>query len=120
MTADDSIGAEGSERPDPVETDAAALSASQSLDEDNLGEDPLEKGIEPPEQWAAADGFGTTASEQRAGETLDQRLAQEQPDVGEARTPPTDTEAESAQGRGQNADTAGGSVADAIREPRGD
>lgn len=116
MAPDHTLGNEDDEQ---VESDAAALSASQSLDEDNLREDPLEKGVEPPEEWAAADRFGTTANEQRTGESIDQRIAQEEPDVGDNERPsrPTDSSPEPAQRRGQNADTAGGSVADALREP---
>jgi hypothetical protein len=67
--------------PDSVERDGAALSAAESLDEDELATDPLEAGVEPPEHWAAADEFGTTPNEQRSGETLDQRLPQEEPDI---------------------------------------
>jgi hypothetical protein len=44
-------------------------------------DDVLDEGIVPPQKWSAGQGFGTTAAEQREGETLDQRLAQEEPDV---------------------------------------
>src|SRR3954467_532442 len=53
------------------------LTTSEQLDEDELGVDPLEGGVEPPEDWSGADRFGTTPREQRAGETLDERLAGE-------------------------------------------
>jgi hypothetical protein len=66
--------------PDDTETDPAALSSAEDLDEDRLGEDPLEAGREPPENWAAADGYGTTPFEQSQGEDLGDRLAQEEPD----------------------------------------
>src|SRR4051812_14565096 len=56
------------------------LTTSEQLDEDELGVDPLEGGVEPPEDWSGADRFGTTPREQRAGETLDERLAEEEPD----------------------------------------
>ncbi|MBK1786486.1 hypothetical protein [Prauserella cavernicola] len=135
--------------PDPVETDPAALSSAEDLDEDSLRVDPLEEGVEPPEHWSAADRFGTTPFEQRQGESLDQRLSEERPDVGErdvperpvAATPATELDdsidhvTEDAEPvapedspreprgpairRGQNADQAGGSVADAIRTPIG-
>lgn len=59
--------------------DPATMQSSEDLDEDRIGADPLEEGMEPPEGWAAADRHGTTANEQRSGESLDQRLAQEQP-----------------------------------------
>ncbi|MDT8915557.1 hypothetical protein [Amycolatopsis sp. PS_44_ISF1] len=57
------------------------MSPSESLDEDDLGIDPVEAGIDPPEHWSAADHYGTTAAEVREGETHEQRLAEEQPDV---------------------------------------
>ncbi|GAA4007601.1 hypothetical protein GCM10022247_32150 [Allokutzneria multivorans] len=54
---------------------------SESLDEDRIGVDPLEEGVEPPEHWSGVDQHGTTPNEQREGETLDERLAEERPDV---------------------------------------
>jgi hypothetical protein len=69
--------------PDQVETDPAALSASEDLDEDELDVDPLEGGVEPAEHWAGVDRWGTTPLEQEEGESLDDRLAQERPDVQE-------------------------------------
>ncbi len=46
-------------------------------------EDPLDEGYSPPENWSAGERFGNTPYEELVGETLDQRLAQEEPDVGE-------------------------------------
>lgn len=54
---------------------------SEELDEDRIGVDPLEEGVEPPEHWSGVDQYGTTPNEQREGETLDERLAEESPDV---------------------------------------
>jgi Family of unknown function (DUF5709) len=65
---DDSF--EGSDQLDPSET----------LSGDNT-EDPLEVGYSPPDYEPKATRFGTTADEEREGETLDQRLAEEEPDV---------------------------------------
>jgi hypothetical protein len=78
--------------PDAVETDPAALSSAEDLDEDRLRADPLEAGIEPPERWAGADRFGTTTREQREGQDLDARLAEEQPEaaIGEPDSGPGD------------------------------
>jgi len=42
--------------------------------------DPLDRGVAPPERWSAAMKFGSTADEQEAGESLDQLLAEEEPD----------------------------------------
>lgn len=67
--------------PDAVETDPAALSSAEDLDEDRLRLDPLEEGMDPPEQWAGVDKYGMTPREQREPRPLDERLAEEQPDV---------------------------------------
>ncbi|HKS43543.1 MAG TPA: hypothetical protein VJT49_00240 [Amycolatopsis sp.] len=73
--------AHGHPIPDVVETDPAALSSSEDLDEDRLRVDPLEEGVEPPERYAHSDRFGTTPGEEHEGESLGDRLRQEQPDV---------------------------------------
>jgi hypothetical protein len=52
---------------------------SDSLDGDP-GDDPLDRGVVPPERWSAAMRYGTTAAEQEEGESLDERLAEEEPD----------------------------------------
>jgi hypothetical protein len=45
------------------------------------GDDPLDRGVIPPERWSAAMRFGSTAAEQESGESLDQLLAEEEPDI---------------------------------------
>lgn len=45
------------------------------------GEDPLDAGVIPPQKWSAGMRFGTTAREQQEGESLDQMLAEEEPDI---------------------------------------
>lgn len=96
---------------------------AEGLDEDTLALDPLEEGIEPPERWAEADKFGVTAAEQRRGETLDQRLAQEEPDPADELHAVGDDQPEEARARayaedlGTSADISGGSVAESLREP---
>src|SRR3954447_2798499 len=42
--------------------------------------DPLDEGYSPPEKPRAVESFGTTFEEAREGESLDQRIAQEEPD----------------------------------------
>lgn len=54
---------------------------SESLTGDNT-EDPLDAGYSPPDREPRGTRYGTTAEEQRAGESLDQRLSEEEPDVG--------------------------------------
>ncbi len=43
-------------------------------------DDILDEGYSPPERPRAVEGFGTTAAEVAQGETLDMRVAQEEPD----------------------------------------
>lgn len=123
--------------PDSVETDPAALNSAEDLDEDRLNEDPLEAGMDPPEHWSAADRRGMTPWEQAHQPPLDERLAQEEPEVAVAagpaapgdvnasverpvpdatdETPPVGTNYH--EDLGTSADIAGGSVADEIRTP---
>lgn len=66
-----------------VQEQSEQLSQGQPYDtlEDRGVEDILDEGFSPPEKWSPAQKFGNTAEEMREGETLDQRLAQEEPDV---------------------------------------
>lgn len=41
-------------------------------------EDELDRGYSPPEHWSAAQGYGNTPYEEATGESLDQRLSQEE------------------------------------------
>lgn len=60
--------------------DAAPLDLQDAVDERTY-DDILDEGFSPPEKPLGVTRHGTTAAEQRDGETLDQRLAQEVPDV---------------------------------------
>ncbi|NUR08597.1 MAG: hypothetical protein HOQ22_13910 [Nocardioidaceae bacterium] len=51
-----------------------------SLVDDRGLTDPLEEGYSPPEKWSPAEGFGNTPLEEEQGESLDQRIAQEEPE----------------------------------------
>ncbi len=42
--------------------------------------EPLDEGYSPPEKWSVAEGYGNTPLEEELGESLDQRLAQEEPE----------------------------------------
>jgi hypothetical protein len=44
------------------------------------GNDPLDRGVVPPERWSAGVRYGVTEKEQSEGESLDQLLAEEEPD----------------------------------------
>ncbi|MEU3605397.1 DUF5709 domain-containing protein [Streptomyces sp. NPDC035033] len=61
--------------------DAAALDLQNTLDENDY-DDVLDQGYSPPERPLGVEKAGTTAGEQREGETLDERLREEVPDVG--------------------------------------
>jgi hypothetical protein len=56
------------------------LQPSDTLDDRGV-EDVLDEGIVPNQKWSPGQGFGNTAAEQRQGETLDQRILQEEPEV---------------------------------------
>lgn len=42
--------------------------------------DEMDRGWNPPEKWSAGQGYGNTPYEEAVGETLEQRVAQEEPD----------------------------------------
>ena len=73
----------------PNEPDDTGLEQSENLDqrqpEDTLVDrgvdDVLDEGYSPPENWGPGEGFGSTASETEQGESLDQRVSQEEPDA---------------------------------------
>ncbi|MGH3507287.1 MAG: DUF5709 domain-containing protein [Nocardioidaceae bacterium] len=44
-------------------------------------DDVLDEGYSPPEKWSAAERYGNTAEEEHSGESLEQRLAQEEPEA---------------------------------------
>jgi hypothetical protein len=70
--------------------DGVELGAYSIDDEDQPGaesfllgrgvDDPLDEGYSPPEKPRGVDKFGTTATEEREGESLEERLRQEEPD----------------------------------------
>ncbi|MFT3832612.1 MAG: DUF5709 domain-containing protein [Micropruina sp.] len=59
------------------------LQADDSLIDRGVA-DVLDEGYVSPEKWSPAQSYGNTAAEMRHGETLDQRIAQEEPDVSPA------------------------------------
>lgn len=69
--------------PDQVETDPAALNSAEDLDEDRLQVDPLEEGVEPPEQWSRLEDHSRTPREEYEDRPLEARIREEQPDVFE-------------------------------------
>jgi hypothetical protein len=59
--------------------DSDQLQPGDTLDDRGV-EDILDEGIVTRERWSPGQGFGNTAAEERQGESLDQRIAQEEPD----------------------------------------
>ncbi len=55
------------------------LQPGDTLDERGV-DDILDEGYSPPERWSVLERFGNTAEEEREGESLDQKLAEEEPD----------------------------------------
>lgn len=77
-----------------TEYDEVVPEESEQLDQLQAGEtlldrgvsDVLDEGYVTPERWSPAMGFGNTPAELQRGETLEQRIAQEFPEV-----PPDDS-----------------------------
>ena len=92
---DDDLAEEASIQEDAddgyVVEDDGVLETSDSLDDD-LAE-PLDTGVAAADHWAGANRFGTTAAEEARGESLDMRLAEEEPDI-DPYAEPTDDEDE--------------------------
>lgn len=76
-----STGDDATAATEGINPDVAYNAGFEDLDEDRLATDPLEEGMDPPEGWSTATGGpATTPREQREGESLDDKLAQEVPD----------------------------------------
>jgi hypothetical protein len=63
-----------------IQDDSGLLDVEDTLDNDGV-ENLLDRGWSPPERPWAVEHHGVTAAERHEGETLDQRLAEEQPDL---------------------------------------
>ena len=64
---------------DPAPDEEGQLSAEDTLSDRGL-EDSLDEGYSPPEKPRGLNAFGVTQAEAEQGESLDQRLRQEEPD----------------------------------------
>lgn len=67
---------------DGLVEDDGVLEPADTLESDDLREDVLDTGIDAGEGYRGATRFGTTSAEERRGESLDQLLAEEEPEVG--------------------------------------
>ncbi|WUH94837.1 DUF5709 domain-containing protein [Streptomyces sp. NBC_00433] len=63
-----------------IQEDTGPLEPEDTLDDRGIAE-VLDEGYSPPERPLGVDDVGTTAAEQQAGESLDERLPRERPDV---------------------------------------
>ncbi|MDR3069520.1 MAG: DUF5709 domain-containing protein [Propionibacteriaceae bacterium] len=72
--------------------------------------DVLDEGYTAPDRWSSAERYGSTAAERFRGETLDQRLAEEEPDITDLADWEDDGENEEVGGRraGRLVDSLGG------------
>ncbi len=73
----------GLDQVDDLSTGAendGVLDESDTLEDGPTG-DPLDTGIIPADKWSAGEGYGTTEAEEAAGESLDQLLSEEEPDI---------------------------------------
>jgi hypothetical protein len=75
MSENDNVSETVGVPPDDVADDILERATGESED------DVLDEGYSPPERPMGIDKFGTTLEEERRGETLDQRLAQEEPET---------------------------------------
>ncbi|MFD8387283.1 DUF5709 domain-containing protein [Streptomyces sp. NPDC059679] len=79
MMGDEVYQPDGSE----VQDDVGLLDASDTLDY-RAGAEALDEGYSPPEKPWGVEHSGVTAWEQQRGESLDERLSEELPDIGVA------------------------------------
>ncbi|WP_282087104.1 DUF5709 domain-containing protein [Streptomyces tendae] len=94
--------------------DAAPLDLQDAVDERTY-DDTLDEGYSPPEKPLGVTKHGTTAAEQHDGETLDERLAEEEPDVS---VPDGDGVGDAPDGEGEPVDPeAGGDRAGRLVAP---
>jgi uncharacterized protein DUF5709 len=79
--------------------DEGVLDASDTLDDDRVG-DPLDTSVAAADRWSGANRFGTTPAEQRAGESLERKLAEEEPDIDPYAERPADADEDELTPRG--------------------
>ena len=89
-----------------AEEDTGLLDSSDTLEDDPAGE-PLDVGYEPADRWSGANRFGTTPAEEAQGESLDERLSEEEPDFG-ANDDDADTDEDELTRRGYDEDPRSG------------
>ena len=103
MSQDDRTGGEDWN----VVEDDGVLDASDTLDDDRVT-DPLDTGVVAADRWSGANRFGTTPAEERAGESLDQLLAEEEPEVDPYAEPSGDEDEDELTRRGYESEPRAG------------
>jgi hypothetical protein len=63
------------------------LNPSESTDSDEVRNDDGDIVVDPPDDWSEADKFGMTEREEREGESLEYKLAAEEPELPPAANP---------------------------------
>jgi len=66
------------------------LNPSESTDSDEVRNDDGDIVVDPPDDWTEADKFGMTAREAEEGESLDDKVAAEEPDTLSGEAPDLD------------------------------
>jgi hypothetical protein len=72
------------------DVDPQTLDPSESTDSDEVRNDDGDTVVDPPDDWSEADKFGMTAREEEEGESLEYKLAAEEPDVPPDAEPATE------------------------------
>jgi hypothetical protein len=85
---------EGLDESEELPEDDGVLDPDDTLETDDLSADPLDTGISPLERHPASERYGVTLAESRTGESLDARLAEEEPDFGAPESPDSRPELE--------------------------
>jgi len=75
-----------------VDDEDQPQSTGDSMADDRGLDEPLDEGYSPPEKWSPGQGYGNTPAEEEEGETLEQRLAQEEPEPDPYEQAANDTE----------------------------
>ncbi len=75
-----------------VDDEDQPQSTGDSMADDRGLDEPLDEGFSPPEKWSPGQGYGNTPAEEEEGETLEQRLAQEEPEPDPYEQAANDTE----------------------------
>jgi hypothetical protein len=96
MSGSDDIGDSGEPNESyntySVDDEDQPQSTGDSLVDNRGLAEPLDEGYSPPEKWSVAEGYGNTPLEEELGETLDQRIAQEEPEPDPYELAATETE----------------------------